>query len=306
MTALTPTVSVVITTYNRVDRLRAALHSITQQTFTDYEIIVVDDGSTADVARVVFAIAPQSRVILQPNSGVATARNVGIAAARGQYIAFLDDDDQFMPAKLSEQVAALQQSPQAGLAYNGYILQDEATGTNTVIPADVSEDAYHAFLKQLAAGNIMPSQMMVPKAVLDEVGLFDPQVKIGEDAELVLRITRTYPIIAIDRPLTIMTHHPGRSVLNGHQQIDDALQSRLYIIHKLAAMDGQIPPTYKRRLLGDAHGVASGQYLFNSKQVTQAVEHLLRSFYWLPFAPALMRFYVRHIRDFLRARSSRQ
>ncbi len=117
-----PTASIVIPTYNRVSLLPRAVHSVVAQTFEDWEIVVVDDGSTDDtptMARCLRAkIGPRFVYLRQQNGGSSDARNRGIEAARGRFVAFLDSDDEFMPTKLQRQLALFEARPELGLVYS--------------------------------------------------------------------------------------------------------------------------------------------------------------------------------------------
>ena len=120
-----PTVSVVIPTYNRALMVKEAIQSVLDQTYSDFEIIVVDDGSTDDTREVVTAFADKVRYVFQENSGRSNARNRAIHMARGRYIAFLDSDDLYMPHKLDMQVACMEKVPEFGMVYSTAVCIDE-------------------------------------------------------------------------------------------------------------------------------------------------------------------------------------
>ncbi len=120
-------VSVIIPTYNRADLVCESINSVFAQSYRDFEILVVDDGSTDNTAEVLRPLAAQGliRYIHQNNGGEASARNKGILEAKGRYIAFLDSDDLFEPEKLELQTAYLQAHPETGLVHSGYTKFDE-------------------------------------------------------------------------------------------------------------------------------------------------------------------------------------
>ena len=123
-----PRVSVIIPTYNRAGYLCESIESVLTQTYTDYEIIVVDDGSTDDTEEVLQLWIADGTIhyVWQENRGESAARNHGIELAIGEYIAFLDSDDLFMPTKLEEQVAYLDNHPEVGMAHSCYSKFGEA------------------------------------------------------------------------------------------------------------------------------------------------------------------------------------
>src|SRR3990170_2838516 len=117
-----PKVSVIIPTYNREKYIVETLQSVFAQTFTDYEVIVIDDGSTDNTADVLRPYLDRIVYIRKPNGGQGSARNVGIKVAKGEYIAFLDSDDLWMPEKLELQVKYLDNNKDAGLVFTDYLV----------------------------------------------------------------------------------------------------------------------------------------------------------------------------------------
>jgi len=121
-----PLVSVVIPTYNRCGYLQQAIESVLSQSCGDFEVIVVDDGSTDETAQVIAKFSDERvRYLYQSNAGRSAARNWGMGAARGMYLAFLDDDDLYLPHKLASQVAFLESHPGVDLVGSGVRLIDE-------------------------------------------------------------------------------------------------------------------------------------------------------------------------------------
>ena len=197
-----PTVSVVITTYHRPDFLMEAIASVQAQTYTDWELIVVSDGCTDDTEWRVRAVARRDlrvRLITQPNRGMAEGRNTGIRAARGELIAFLDDDDVWLPEKLARQVERFRRRPQLGVCFSRYHDLELETGQQTLKPAQPVrnlQELYHA-------GNILPSAALVRRRCFEAVGLFNPARLRFDDKEMWLRIARRFPIECVDAPLTV-------------------------------------------------------------------------------------------------------
>src|SRR5579864_8740685 len=115
-----PQVSVVIPAYNAARFLGDAIQSVLNQTYSNFEVVVVNDGSTDDTESVVRSFGDRLFYVKQANKGVSAARNEGIKRARGQYVAFLDSDDVWLPTKLAEQIPFLEQNPEVGLVYSDW------------------------------------------------------------------------------------------------------------------------------------------------------------------------------------------
>ena len=198
-----PSVSVIIPTYNRGWSLRAAIDSVQAQAFDDFELIVVDDGSTDDTPQILDDYGPAVTVIRQANAGVSAARNTGIRAARGALVAFLDSDDRWLPEKLSAQVDFFAAHPDA------MICQTEETWIRNgkrVNPKKVhKKPSGRIFRASLALCLVSPSAVMLRRRLFDEVGGFDEALPACEDYDLWLRISARHPVHLIETPLIIKT-----------------------------------------------------------------------------------------------------
>jgi glycosyltransferase involved in cell wall biosynthesis len=204
-------VSVIIPTYNRADYVLEAIESVLAQTYSDYEIIVVDDGSTDETAAVLRPLAEKGviRCVYQPNQGESAARNHGIRLARGDYIAFLDSDDLFLPTKLEKQVAFLDAHPDVAFVHSCYSkFDDEGNDLGYRDTSKFAGDVYPQILLDWSVLMAVPC-VMVRAEVLDEVGGFDESMRWGPDLDLWRRITRRYPIGVIPEALSKVRVHPG-------------------------------------------------------------------------------------------------
>lgn len=195
-----PKVSVVIPTYNRREAVLRAVASVAAQTYEDFEIIVVDDGSADGTDHALQSLGePRLRVIRQENAGVALARNAGIDAASGAYIAFLDSDDTWFPNKLATQLPALEASPAyVGLCY--CTVRTEGAGSTTLHHARVGGNAR----ERLLLSNVVhapPSCLLVRRGVFDAVGGFDPRLPAIEDWDWLQRAAKLYHLLPVDEPL---------------------------------------------------------------------------------------------------------
>ncbi len=204
-----PTVSIILPTYNRVGSVQAAIHSVLEQTYTDYELIVVDDGSMDETASHVREISdPRLIYVLHPqNKGAAAARNTGMRMARGDYIAFLDSDDTWHPQKLEVQVEFLKNSPdQVGGCVTSYRLVFE---DHSVIREIAMEPSFYE--QSLKGCNLSPgSTLLFKKECLDKVGFQNETLKRFEDWEWQIRFARFYEWQRV--PLVLADIRAGHTV----------------------------------------------------------------------------------------------
>jgi glycosyltransferase involved in cell wall biosynthesis len=211
-------VSVVIPCFNASRYIATAIRSVLAQRWDELEIIVVDDGSTDGSADLVAANFPEVRLIRQANQGVATARNVGMAAARGAWIAFLDADDIWLPGKLAAQADALRGDAAARMVYTAWqVWAGETPGPGAAEVDALLAGADDATRWAGPSGWIYPdllldcalwtSTVVTHRSVFDEVGVFDPGLRIGEDYDLWLRASRVTRIARVNRPCALYRSH---------------------------------------------------------------------------------------------------
>ena len=207
-------VSVIIPTYNRAEFLRSSIESALKQTFTDLEIIVSDDKSTDHTREVVRSFKDRriKYILNQGNKGVSAARNLGILASEGEYIAFLDDDDEWLPDKLQRQVEVLDKSkPNICGVYSNRLIIDKLTG-NIISDNPGAGKLKGNLLYQLVIGNpIITPTVILRKRCLDEVGLFDETMSYMEDRDLWIRLSMNWDFEYISKPLAKIYIHG-----NGH------------------------------------------------------------------------------------------
>ena len=194
-------VSVIIPTYNRGWILRQAVDSVLGQDFEDFELIVVDDGSTDNTREILAAYGNDIVVLEQNNRGVSAARNRGIAGASAPLIAFLDSDDLWKPQKLSRQVEFFSAEPQT------LICQTEEIWIRNGVRVNPKK-RHHKFSgmifePSLALCLVSPSAVMMRSELFERVGMFDESLPACEDYDLWLRVSCRYPVDLIDEPLII-------------------------------------------------------------------------------------------------------
>jgi len=230
-----PTVSVVIPTYNRAEFLAQAIDSVLSQTCQDFEVIVVDDGSTDDTAQVVSAYGDRVRYVPIPHSGLpAVARNAGLQVARGEYIAFLDSDDQWLPDKLTGQLEALDPLHNVSLVCSNALVWDGETDVplRTGLPEGRGHSG-HVLARLLEANFIITSTVVVRRSYLNQVGPFceSRQLRVGEDYDLWLRLAAVSQLLYIPEPLIIAREH--RDNLTRLQAPEDYWRGMVLIVERL-------------------------------------------------------------------------
>jgi glycosyltransferase involved in cell wall biosynthesis len=209
MSERTPRVSVVVPAWNAARTLPETLDSALAQTFTDLEVIVIDDGSTDDTQEILWRYGDRIRVLHKANEGrPSTTRNVGFKAARGDLIALLDADDRWHPEKVAKQVALFDRNPRLGLAYTAATIID---GEDRVIQVNpCSPNARGQIHSLLATRNIMVgSSAMARRQAVVDAGYYDVSLTSAENWDLWIRIARNWEVDFVPEPLTYYRIHSG-------------------------------------------------------------------------------------------------
>lgn len=194
-----PLVSVVIPTYNRQYTLQRAIESVIHQTDQNWELIIVDDGSTDHTVDWIRHHYPRAKVFQQCHQGVSAARNHGIRQAKGDWIAFLDSDDAWLPAKLAHQMSRIRQDASIAIAHTNEIWIRKGVRVNAM-KKHVKKGGW-IFQHCLPLCAISPSSVIIHRQVFDHVGVFDETLPACEDYDLWLRIAVKYPVHFIETPL---------------------------------------------------------------------------------------------------------
>lgn len=212
---MTPSVSVVMPTFNRMPFLPPALESLWAQTFRDWELIIADDGSDAETRRFLSTLEqpPRIRVLWLPHSGrPGVARNAALRVVRGEYVAFLDSDDLWLPQKLERQMASLRSHPQCQWSYTSFaVVRGGGAKTPTVREGQRAVSGW--ILEKMLRNETLialPS-VVVSQALLARVGAFDEDLVMCEDDDLWLRLAMQSEIDGVDEPLTLVRRHDQHS-----------------------------------------------------------------------------------------------
>lgn len=194
-------ISVIIPTHNREQLLPRALDSVLNQTLPPKEVIVVDDGSTDGTRALLSEQYPQCIYLQQPNRGVSSARNRGIETATGEWIAFLDSDDEWLPDKLAAQQSAIASEPDCRICHTEEIWIRNGRRVNAM--KKHAKSGGRIFLNCLPLCVISPSSVLIHRSLFTEVGLFDETLPACEDYDLWLRICAHHSVAFVSQPQII-------------------------------------------------------------------------------------------------------
>ncbi len=224
-------VSVVIPTYNRRDCIKCSVESVLNQTYSNIECIIVDDGSTDDTKKIIESIADNRirYIYLSDNGGPSRARNIGIELARGKYIAFNDSDDIWYACKLEEQMYKFRDMANFGMVYCDYLYK--GVQKEVIMPPDIydiSELEGDIFQSLLNDNKIGTPTILVRKECIQDVGGFNENLKSLEDWEFVIRIASKYSIGYIHKPLMRVQYSTNGVNSNIRAQLD----TLVYLIKK--------------------------------------------------------------------------
>ena len=279
-----PKVSVIIATYNRADLLPRAVSSTLDQTYSDFELIIVDDCSSDDTQEVALTFTdPRIRVIRhETNLGAAAARNTGIAHARGEYIAFLDDDDECMPNRLADQVSVLDSNPDVGMVYGWIEEINDTTGARR-IPRNVQNTHRGRVAFEAALTGVSDTASMfnpcIRASVVRQIGGFDERLAtIGEDALFMASVTQVCDAEYI--PKIIVRKHENHVYDQLSQTASPTAFDRFLEIHE--EKFGEELCRRPKALAGFYAAAAAG--LMRVRQPRRAIICLLRAFRIEPFS----------------------
>jgi len=280
-----PTVSVIIPTYNMARYLPEAIESVLNQSFKDFEIIVVDDGSTDNTKPIIESFQDKIIYLYQSNRGESAARNLGIKKAHGEFLAFLDADDKWLPDKLNLQVEVFKNNPTIGMVACGAMGIDESGKfIKQYVPKNFA--SHNSLLKALSISQIIPgssSGVLVRKKCFETVGFFDEKIKIGPDWDMWLRIAKKFNIYFIEKPLVLIRKHRNKP------EFRTPINEEHYVS---IVIEKNIKGTYKRRAYANLY-YRVGCYFLSASKKREALKYLMRSFWQYPF-PLFPKSYKKH------------
>ncbi len=241
-----PKVSVVIPTHNRSALLHLAIQSVLQQTFQDFEIVIVDDASNDDTREVISQFNDRRIKYIgrEISGGPSAARNEGILNSHCEYIAFLDDDDEWLREKLQRQIQILENSPlEIGGVYTGTVDVDRVS--ERIISTRLGGKRGDLFDDLLCGYNIITSSLMFRKLCFEKVGMFDETICFGEDLDMWLRIAKEFQFECIEEPLTKYYHHTKKLTTN----FDLVIKGKEALLEKYEQWNKLNPKVYSKKFL---------------------------------------------------------
>jgi len=263
-------VSAIIPTHNRANYIGQAVSSCLAQTYPCHEVIVVDDGSTDDTRQTLGQFGARIQLVHQENSGVSAARNRGIRMATGNYIAFLDDDDLWVPQKLERQVHALTQAPSAEVVYSNF----SYIPTSPTLAPPVNPNRAHPsnMLDTLLMGDWLATDtLLVRKDCLLAAGLFDEGLRAHEDWYLLLTLAERYKWLHVPEELTLVLWH--HASLTKDARLMDETTWRMLDKYFASASGARLPRSTRRRAYSAAHYRLAMHYIACA-QYWRAARHL--------------------------------
>jgi glycosyltransferase involved in cell wall biosynthesis len=292
-----PKISVIICTYNHAQYIKKAIDSVLNQAYQDFEIIVVDDGSTDNTKNIVNHFGNSIKYIYQDNRGLASARNTGIHASKGEFVTFLDADDYYLKENLKIKILFLENNPQVSWVYSDWQYFDEKG--NYLEKGSVRFRYANKNLNNKNLNNKLFERLLykrnfisccaavVKKSVLEDVGYFDPNVICLEDYDILLRISLKHPVYYINEVSLMVRDIPGSLSKDFNKQVS----GNAVIVDKLETL---IPNDFpdKKRFLNRKHAdkymylaqsfVKMGQYKSALNAYWQSIKRLplQKRIYW--------------------------
>jgi glycosyltransferase involved in cell wall biosynthesis len=275
-----PRISIILPVYNGENYIRAALESAQRQTFTDWEVCVVDDGSADGTPNILkeYASEPRITILRQDNHGLAASRNRGLTAARGDYVAFLDVDDEWQPTYLARMCAALDNAPLAVAAFAGWQYIDEAGRRLPQWVLLTGQDVARLDNDLSWRNAILPSALIARRTAVLQAGAFDEALNACEDWDLWIRLKALGPFIGVPQVLMLYRAHADSMTEN----VANMERERLKVNAKyLGSLDVPLPdwPPDRRQAVGFTYFNSALSYLRQNElargreKIQQAVQY---------------------------------
>ncbi len=260
-----PIISVVIPAYNAENTILETIASVRQQTFSDFELIVINDGSTDGTLELLHSIKDNRlQIFSYENGGLSIARNRGIAHATGEFISFLDADDLWSPDKLESQLAALQQRPEAGVAYSWTYFMEEKEGERSFHPCEPVFFEGNVYAELLVKNFIASgSNVLIRRQAVESVGEFDPKCEGTADWDYWLRLAAGWPFIAIPK-LQVFYRRSSSSMSS---KVEKMKKEALVVLEKAYQVAPQSFQHLKKKSLAWIYQYCTDLYLRHSTDI---------------------------------------
>jgi glycosyltransferase involved in cell wall biosynthesis len=255
-------VSVVIPTYNRASQVKEAIDSVLGQSKAVREIIVVDDGSSDGTREALLAYGSSIQVLFPPKGGASAARNCGMRAAQGQWIAFLDDDDVWLPSKIERQLELASLNPALALVYCDDYAVDEQLQI-LYRRAAASENRGDVFERLLVKNFIFTSCVIARRDAIEKAGYMDLEFKFAQDWDLWLKIAAEHPVDFVGEPL-VLYRQSNSACLTRDINASDRLDEMRTISERALAMR-KVPRRIERRARFELHCGTAANFLIDGK-----------------------------------------
>jgi glycosyltransferase involved in cell wall biosynthesis len=279
-----PFVSVIIPTFNRVDLLKETVQSVRNQTFRDFELIVVNDGSSDGTSQWLNG-QTDLRVVSQENSGIAASRNKGARVASGHWLAFLDHDDLWAREKLEIQAAFAKDNPDVGLL----AVRHERLGKKYREPSRTSWIRGDLFVKEFSESFIHTSSVMIRADVFKEIGGFPTCYRFADEFHVWLQIAAAYPVAYFNRPLVFIRLYEANT---SHNRV--GVRTDTYDILMKNYDPQRIPKTVFLRTLAD-HDISFGRAYVQAGNLKEALKWFRSSVQRTPLRLRSWRYLLRYL-----------
>ena len=263
-----PKVSIILPVYNSAEFVEEALESIRQQTYRDYEVVVVDDGSQDQTGEIVKRYKDRFRYLFQEHGGPAKARNRGIRESTGKYIAFLDSDDLWLPTKLEKQADMMDRNPELDMVITENLCFNERGvfmpwmgKRKKLMEGDIAKNIFlHSW--------VVTPTVMVKREVFDRVGLFEEELQLAEDDNMWVRIAANFKVGLLNEVLVKVRDHPSRSIVDRKKMFESVRANIELLSYKYAGVHERIksaiPLKYSRLYF------QMGYFSFENQNYTEA------------------------------------
>lgn len=300
-------ISVVIPTYNYGKYIKCAIESVLKQTYKDFEIVVVDDGSTDNTKEILYQYFSQIQYYHIQNSGPAHARNFGIENSKGKYIAFLDADDIWVNTKLEKQIEVFRKNKEVGMVFTecevfkGNKVLKKKMGKKKLMKGDLASNIF------IFSGVATPT-VMVKKKVFENLGKFEESLTCAEDDNMWIRIASNYEVVLIDESLVMVRKHNENITIDINLILDDVKKNIEYLCSKYGdRVKNKILPKIRKKK--SKIFLARGYYHFSVNNYSVAKNEFSRSlkfdflnittwYYWgLCFFPEYLLNFLKRVKN---------